>query len=259
MISAGATAVHRCRACAAEVRDGALRCPACGAFQIDLPPCPHCGGRAGVSPHPELRFVCDLCGGPRVPILDPAIAPSGRDTPALQKAEAARKSRAAWRAAAIASGGLMAVTVLLFLLLALFFGLKFAIAGLLLGAPLGALAGLSLSRASARGDAIAPAIDAAWLAAANDVAEQVPAPLSADVLAKKLGIAEPQAEELLALVDVNAAVGLAPARRARIAAPADAPAEPARIAAADPDLAFMQAAEEEVDALLDSNRSQKKL
>ncbi len=62
----------------------------------------------------------------------------------------------------------------------------------------------SIAPPSARTE-IAPALDAAWLAVGADVAQQTPG-LTATVLAQKLGIAEPQAEELMALLDVNGAI-----------------------------------------------------
>ncbi len=87
-------------------------------------------------------------------------------------------------------------------------------------APVASFFAFALHRASARGQEIAPALDAAWLTVAADVAQQTPG-LTAPVLAQKLGIAEPQAEELMALLDVNGAV---PMPRMRFEEPARAPA-----------------------------------
>jgi hypothetical protein len=194
----------RCRACAAAVAPGSVRCGQCGAAQRDET-CPHCSAVAGASPHPELRFRCDVCGGPRIPIADPRIERSGREVPALRQARAAAMSRGGWRAAAIASGVLLGFEVVLFALLLLFLGASAGlfVAGLVTMAPIAAFSFWAMQRAKARGREITPALDAAWVGAATDVASQSRGGLTARGLATALGIAEPQAEELLALLEVN--------------------------------------------------------
>lgn len=230
-----AGAPTRCRACAAEVPPGAMRCPNCSAAQGPLDPCPHCKAQAGVSPHGEYRWVCDVCGGPRVPRIDRGIAYSGRELPLLRKADAARKGRAGWRAAAIASGLFLPFIGLFFGALLLVFGLSFTLVTLALISltPVAGFLAYAMSRAGARGREIGPALDAAWIAAATDVAQQLPGPLTAAELGRKLGIEEPQAEELMALIDVNDA--LRP--RARIAVDRGAPVSavsPTQIASGPP-------------------------
>lgn len=197
-----------CRVCAVEVPEGAPRCPNCSAALGPQDPCPHCRAQAGASPHDELRAVCDVCGGPRVPRLDRALTFSGRELPLLRRAEKARKARAGWRAAGIASGLLLPLVLLFFAALSAIFGFGF---GLLLttlacALPVGAFLGYAVVQAGARGREIGPALDAAWLSAATDVAAQTRG-LTAATLAQKLAIEEPQAEELLALLDVNDALG----------------------------------------------------
>jgi hypothetical protein len=73
----------------------------------------------------------------------------------------------------------------------------------------------AVMRARASGTEIGPAIDGAWVAAATDLMRQSRDPLSAQELSQKLGIEEPQAEELLALMDVNEAIGSASVRGLR--------------------------------------------
>jgi hypothetical protein len=201
----------KCRVCAAEVPEGAPRCPNCSAAAGPQDPCPHCRAQAGASPHAELRAVCDVCGGPRVPRLDRAIRYAGRELPLLRRAEKARKARAGWRAAAIASGLLLPLVLLFFAALSAIFGFGF---GLLLATlacvlPVGGFFAYAILQAGARGREIGPALDAAWLAVATDVAAQTRG-LTAPTLAQKLGIEEPQAEELMALLDVNDALGGSP-------------------------------------------------
>lgn len=236
MTTAGST---RCRACAFEVPAGALRCPNCSAAQGPQDPCPHCRAEAGTAPHRELRWVCEVCGGPRVPRLDRSLSLSGRERPLLRKADAARKGRAGWRAGAIASGLLLPFVLLFFSVLTLVFGASFGLvlAALTLSLPVGGFMAYAISRASARGREIGPALDAAWMSAATDVAQQSHG-ITAASLAQKLGLEEAQAEELMALLDVNDA--LAP--RARIAID-----PPSAALASQPTL--VQSAEEEASLI----------
>lgn len=199
-----AAAATHCRACAAPVDPGSARCARCGAAQR-AETCPHCAAVAGASPHTELRFRCDVCGGPRIPIADPRIQRSGREVPALRQARAAAMSRSGFRAASIAAGVLLGFEILLFAVLLLFLGASASllVAGLLTMAPFAAFALWAMQRAKARGREITPALDAAWVAAAADVASQSQGALTARALAATLGTGEPQAEELLALLEVN--------------------------------------------------------
>jgi hypothetical protein len=192
--------------CGNEV-PAAARCQRCGAPLAVLDACPCCGGEAGASPDGELRFACDLCGGPRLPRLDRAIRYSAGVVEHLRAADAARKARAGWRAAAIADGVLLPFVFLLFGTLVALFGASGALvaAAFFMLAPIAAFLVFALSRASSSSAKIGPALDAAWLAAAGDVARQTRG-LTATTLAAKLGIAEPQAEELIALIDVNASL-----------------------------------------------------
>jgi hypothetical protein len=206
-----------------------------------IEPCPCCAAQASASPHAELRFVCDVCGGPRVPRLDPSLRSSGREVPLLRKADAARKARAGWRAAAIADGVLLPFTLLILAATVALFGAHAAMVLVLLFAvvPVAAFLAFALRRASVRGHEIAPALDAAWIAVATDAAQQTPG-LTATVLAQKLGIEEPQAEELMALLDVNGAVS--PGPRLRF----DAPAGTTEIASASEEEAALA---ERIDAV----------
>lgn len=234
---------------------GAARCPNCGAPQGQLDPCPHCNAQAGTSPDHELRFVCDVCGGPRVPHLDRTIAWSGREAPLLRKADAARKARAGWRAAAIAGGLLVPFVLLVLGALFLIFGVSvgLVIAALFALGPIGAFLAFAIGRAGARGREIAPAVDAAWLSAATEIAQQSNGPVTAETLVQKLGVAEPQAEELMALVDVNESINLgAPAPRVRIGAvPASAigamSVQPTQVASAMEDAAILEQAAAEAE------------
>jgi hypothetical protein len=228
---------------------GAPRCPNCSAAQGPLDPCPHCRAQAGASPDRELRWVCDVCGGPRVPRLDRSVTYSGREIPLLRKADAARKARAGWRAGAIATGLLLPFELLVFAALLMIFGMSFALVAtaFVLTAPVAGFLAYAINRAAARGHEIAPAIDAAWLAVATDFAQQSGGAITVASLSQRLGIEEPQAEELMALLDVNEAIGQAPRPRARINV--DPPsaalaAQPTQMAAAEEAALIEQAAAE---------------
>lgn len=237
----------RCRVCAAALAPGSDRCPQCGADQR-AEACPHCGGVAGVSAHAELRFRCDVCGGPRVPVTDARVKRSGRELPLLQKARAAASARSVWRAAGVAASALFGFEVFLFavLLLVLNASVGLFASGLLTMAPVAAFALWALRRAKSRSRDIAPALDAAWVSVASDVARQTERPLTAGGLASTLRIAEPQAEELLALLEVNDVVrgAVSPAGEFGYAPKLRVDAAPAREAGAE-SAAHALAAEEE--------------
>ncbi|WP_437588113.1 zinc ribbon domain-containing protein [Sorangium sp. So ce1000] len=194
----------RCRVCAAALAPESDRCPQCGADQR-AEACPHCSAVAGASAHPELRFQCDACGGPRVPLADDRIQRSGREAPLLHKARAAAAARSVWRAVGVAASALLGFELFLFAVLLLVLGASVGLfaAGLLTMAPVAAFSLWALRRAKSRSREIAPALDAAWVSVASDVARQAEGPLTAGGLASSLRIAEPQAEELLALLEVN--------------------------------------------------------
>lgn len=208
----------RCRACTADLRDGALRCDHCGAPRPGLGACPHCHGEGGISPHAELRFACDLCGGPRIPHLDPSIPSSGRDVTLLQKAAAARKQRAIWRALAAGGAAAMALALLPLVITTLIAGPRlFVLApGLAFTALFGGLLATALARAGKAERVIAPALDGAWLVAATDISRAQGGELTPEQLARALGIEEPQAEELIALVEVAESTGVVSTRGARL-------------------------------------------
>ena len=65
--------------------------------------CPHCGGVARSSPHAELRYICDICGAPRIDLRDPRLL-SGREKPHLTAAKTALRQRAIWRVAGVFGG-----------------------------------------------------------------------------------------------------------------------------------------------------------
>ena len=198
--------------------------------------CPLCGSTTGCSPDPEFRIRCDVCGGPRVPLQAPRKRQGAKELRALERAEAARKSRAKSRGGAIAAGlsavgivGMLGLAAVVSVVFGLNLGLWILAGGLFTAGPLAALAAWLGARASARSKQIPAAIDEAWTAAATDVVEQSSRSVTASSLAEALRIEEPQAEELLALLEASDLVrpdgNHAYQPRLRIGTPADAIAD----------------------------------
>jgi len=199
-----------------------------------MEPCPLCGAVAGVSRDEEMRYRCDVCGGPRVPLDAKGVKPSKKLGDALQRADRARKSRAKNRAGGVLAAvglagalGIIALIGVIGALTSLELGFGFVVGSLLATGPLSAIMAWLFMRARAAGRQIAPALDDAWLVAATDVVEQSKGPVTARSLAEALRIEEPQAEELVALLEAHDVVRgdgkLAFPNRMRIGAPSGGP------------------------------------
>jgi hypothetical protein len=201
----GDVATVPCRACSAELPEGARKCDRCGVLQRDDVRCPHCGAVADAAVHAELVFACEACGGPRVPQDDARLRTRGGEVEALRRADAARRARAGWTAVAFGAGGLLALGGAVLGLAALAFGagIKLGIAAAVLAAPLAIVLVSALRRASARAGQIRPAIEAAWHAAATEIASGATASFGSADLARALRVDEARAEELLALLDAS--------------------------------------------------------
>jgi multisubunit Na+/H+ antiporter MnhG subunit len=214
----------RCRACAAEVPI-ASRCVRCSASLLHET-CPCCGAEAGASPNRELYYICDVCAGPRIPRwIPPGGAPErvrqapaeGPEAERLREAHAADKASGGWNLGAIVGIAILLCVVIGFGPPVLWLGGSpwlLVVAGVLV-APLVAFVALAFSRYRARRRDVQRAVDAAWLLAASDVAQQVDGLDREDGarLARILGVDELFADELLARLAVE---DLAPSR-ARIA------------------------------------------
>ncbi|MEZ4298471.1 MAG: zinc ribbon domain-containing protein [Polyangiaceae bacterium] len=194
----------RCRTCGREIQPEAQSCPHCGAANLEER-CPHCGAVTATSPDKEMRWRCDLCGGPRLPRADPTVRRSKRELVHLKRANDARKSRAKSRALGAAAGALGFGSTALMALWLLIFGLSLPVAVVwaLFAGTSAAVVLWSLGRAKNAAKEMKIAIDQAWLAAAGDVAARMKGPFSSEKLAKALGVDETQAEELLALLEAN--------------------------------------------------------
>jgi hypothetical protein len=181
----------------------AASCPHCGAANMEER-CPHCGAVTTASPDAELRWRCDLCGGPRMPRPDPAVPRVRREIAHPKEANRARTARAKSRALMAAFGVIGLVSTLFFALWSLIFTVwpVVLVWGLFAGTALFVVL-WAMGRAGAATKALKAAVDRAWLAAAEAVAARLPGPFSAAKLGKALGVESAQAEELLALLEAH--------------------------------------------------------
>jgi hypothetical protein len=203
VIPSAAPYTSRCRTCGREIAAEAESCPHCGAANLEER-CPHCGAVTTASPDKEMRWRCDLCGGPRTPRRAPGTPRGRSELPNLQKANAARKTRAKSRALAAVFAAMGIGSTLLFALWALIFPIAYAfpVWALFAGSALFVVL-WSLRRAAGAAKEMKAAIDQAWLSAAEAVTARMKGPFSSAKLAKALGVEVPQAEELLALLEAN--------------------------------------------------------
>lgn len=196
---------HTCRVCGTPLEEGSLRCGHCGATYGERNRCPHCGAVADVEPHAKLHYRCRVCGGPRVPLEDESLEPSGVEWPLLKQAQKARAKIAAWRVAGGVVGAFGALSLFVTLLTFAFItpGVL-ATTGLIIAVSVPfVLAAIAWMRARRYVSERDTAIDQAWLSAASDVVERKDGELDAEGLARILRIDHDRAEQLLARLDVE--------------------------------------------------------
>jgi hypothetical protein len=190
-----------CAACGAVAVSGGV-CGRCGNTSGESNRCPHCNAIARVEPKgagPSLKWVCGVCGGPRVPhgLGGEAAAQPLREARASQRL-ALRRRASFW----------------VFTMIALFFTLV-AVAAWPVAALLSHLMLLAMamtptllavrarSRAH-RADADASeALERAWLAAAEDVTSHAKNGVTVAELASRLKIDATKAEKLLTELAVH--------------------------------------------------------
>lgn len=225
----------RCRLCDGNL-DAAQRCLRCGSAHGEAQRCPHCKSVADVESSAPGRWVCRICGGPRVARRGAAPPPSAEERDALLVAAAGRRGARLSRAAAI---GLGLVGTLSAALAAVGIGALDPGAGAQLAAVVVALApwlgvpfALALARRRARGEGEALAL--AEVEAAIALARSSEGELAAERIAAVLGVPLARAEQLLAELhardvlrtEFDAGGQLSYRPRARIEVSADAPGSP---------------------------------
>jgi hypothetical protein len=168
--------------------------------------CPLCRGVGGVSPHPELGFACNLCGGPRIPLPEGSLLDE-ISRGALRKAEELRKKRGFMRGLGIF--GLVGVAFGLFVALpVLFFSFFYSVlTALMIAGPSLAIALWSRARAASMSKEMTASIDAAWGAAARELFRSGKIKSAAD-LAKLTGADGERAQQAFTLLSVDAEIGV---------------------------------------------------
>jgi hypothetical protein len=158
-----------------------------------------------VSPHPELRFVCDLCGAPRIEVKGKPVSLTGREKRSLEEARKAQRQRAGWRVAGVFAGITGSFLFAVFALIGLIFsaGFGWALTGAFALGPLLLLLVLAITRSKGKTQEIQKALDRAWTSAARDVVLSEKGGIALPDLAARLGLAEAHAERIAAELSVD--------------------------------------------------------
>ena len=189
-----------CPACAKPVAAGADRCAHCGAVAGERLRCVHCRALVDVDAAPDVRFVCRICGGVRIPIDDAAVVRSPVQIELLKKATVARSATTIW---GIVAGVVAAFGVLAVLVLALVVSvadpptLAAVMAGVAACIPFG-FAAVAFRKSRVHRAELVHAVEAAWIAAAADIARARGGEIDSGTLAKLTRASEATAAELLA-------------------------------------------------------------
>lgn len=73
------------------------------AAELGGEPCPHCAGQTRLEESARFRWVCAVCGGPRIPVKG-ELAHSQREKESLRRAHLSAKRAFGWRMAATGLG-----------------------------------------------------------------------------------------------------------------------------------------------------------
>lgn len=192
--------------------------------------CPHGNHQASTTPHAELRHICAVCGGPRIPTSAPT---SGSELGALRAAKDAYTRRTSWRfgsgcSAILATlGGIVGLALLrLDSVVATTVAIGFLVAAF----PFALVFVTGLAKASRYSKDLAKELAEAWRRAVRDVARNATGPLHTAEFARQLDVSEDDADRFLAELSAEGLlrsevteagqVVYRPATRARIAADA---------------------------------------
>jgi hypothetical protein len=194
-----ASAAPRCPACAKTLPQGEDRCPHCGIAVGEQQRCVHCRAIVDVEPAPEVRFVCRLCGGVRIPIDDAAVERSTAQVDLLAKATVARSATTIWSivAAVVAAFGVSSVLVLTLVISVAHPATPAAVmAGLAAAVPF-VFATLAFRKSRGHNRDVARFVEAAWMAAVADIARARGGEIDAATFAKLTRSSESGADQLL--------------------------------------------------------------
>jgi len=195
-----ATARASCPACAKPLPEGADRCPNCGLALGEHRRCVHCRAIVDVETAPDVRFVCRICGGVRIPLDDAAVKPSDVSVELLRKATVARSATTIWTivAGVVAAFGAGSVLVLALVISVAHPATSSAVmAGLAASVPF-FFAALAYRKSRVHRGEIARSVEAAWMAAVVDAARAHGGEVDATTFARLTRTSEAYAERLLA-------------------------------------------------------------
>jgi ribosomal protein S27AE len=168
----------------------------------DASKCPHCGGLGIVVPHDDLRYVCGLCGGPRIRV-DDDLELSGDEIEPLRAGEQSRKSRFLWRVAGLFGAAAGGFGVLVSVFAALLLGWGWGLGGVVMSLPFILLAIAGFAKASSKTDEMQAHIHQAWKLAARDVVERAQGGVDAKRLAEIMHLTDAGAEQMMADLTVD--------------------------------------------------------
>jgi hypothetical protein len=178
---------------------GADRCPNCGIALGEHQRCVHCRAIVDVEPAPDVRFICRLCGGVRIPFDDPAVNRSTALIELLRKATVARSATTVFTivAGVVAAFGAVSVLVLALVISVAHPATPAAVmAGLAASVPF-VFAALAWRKSRAHRAETTQFLEAAWMAAVADVARAHGGEVDAASFAKLTRTSESEADQLL--------------------------------------------------------------
>jgi hypothetical protein len=167
--------------------------------------CPHCGGVAKAVPHDEYRYVCNLCGAPRIEAAVEGIELSGDEHDNLNNARDAIRQRNWWRFGGVLGGLAGSFGLLVTLIFQLLFSPESALwsaTGVVMSLPFILLAFVALARSKSKTEEIDREIDEAWRTAARDVVMQSES-ITAQQLTEILPMNQADAEQVAAELSVD--------------------------------------------------------
>jgi ribosomal protein S27AE len=163
--------------------------------------CLHCGAQSVVLEHPLFRYVCGVCGGPRVPVKD-ARAHSAKERDLLGAADHARKSAFGFRMLATGLGlvgTLVAALGTVLATLSIAVGVVLASAAIVMFV----LAVMYGRRAKRKVDDATRSALGAWEAVAEALLRLHGGDLSSKEMARLLGTNEAEAERVMTVLAVD--------------------------------------------------------
>jgi hypothetical protein len=161
--------------------------------------CPHCGGLTVLEEHPDLFWVCAVCGGPRIPQIkgDELSEDAVR---ALKKSNDLRTSGVAWRVSSWASAFIAALGVGGAVVLA-----PYSLATTIVLGAVGAIALIATIGWRRRSSARTAAAREAWERAWDFEVEQLltKGSLTAKEIARKVRLEEEEVERIIARLSAS--------------------------------------------------------